>query len=65
MAKAKKELRVEIMGSGQIDVDAIPSHVAISIGAATWRAVLDFLALPGGRECLEAKKAELRKQGLI
>ena len=65
MAKAKKELTLQIMGSGQIDVDAIPHHVAVAIGEATLRGVLDFLALPDGRARLEAKKAELRKQGLL
>lgn len=65
MAKAKKELTVQIMGSGQIDVNAIPHHIAVSIGESALRGVLRFLERPDGRELLEAKKEELRLQGLL
>lgn len=65
MARAKKELNVQIVGSVKFDLDAVPRYIAENIGQATLRCVLDFLAQPDGRARIEAKKAELRAQGLL
>lgn len=65
MARKKKEFYIQIMGSGRINTANIPPVIAEEIGRVTFRAVLDFLKQPDGRERLEAKKAELRNCGWL
>lgn len=48
-----------------IDVNAIPEYKRDYIAKATLDAVKRFLAQPGGREFLDAKKEELREQGKL
>ena len=48
-------------GKGPITIDtaAIPAHVREDLAAATLELIRGILRKPGGRERLEAKKAEL------
>ena len=48
-------------GKGPITIDttAIPAHVREDLAAATLEFIREILRQPGGRERLDAKKAEL------
>lgn len=45
-----------------IDTSLIPDHVRDQLAAATMDMVLGILRKPGGREMLEAKKAEIARR---
>lgn len=46
----------------EIDLNTIPDHVKDELAFATLEAVHAFLNQPGGREMLDSKKDELKKQ---
>lgn len=54
----------ETRGTNMIHIDTslIPDHVRDQLAAATMDMVLGILRNPGGRELLEAKKAEIAKR---
>jgi len=43
-----------------VDLASIPEHVREELAAATLDSVMAFLKQPGGREFIDAKKAEKR-----
>lgn len=45
-----------------IDTSLIPDHVRDQLAAATMDMVLGILRKPGGRELLDAKKAEIARR---
>lgn len=45
-----------------VDVTKIPDYVRDQLARATMELILDILRQPGGREMLDAKKAELKAQ---
>ncbi len=45
-----------------IDTTLIPNHVRDQLAAATMDMVLGILRKPGGRELLDAKKAEIARR---
>lgn len=53
----EKESQFGITDNIKIDLSSIPDHVREDLAAATYEAVRNFLAQPGGKEMLDAEIA--------